>query len=118
MPHIAAEVVQYAASHAGAPSSQPSVGNAGPGGTAPEAPNAAGQNGSGDSTSNNLFATDHGVWVYIQSLEEQFKQMSERVQNMETTERTQEQQIAYLTNQVTILRQLLDEKTEPAKKVD
>ena len=118
MPHIAAEVVQYAASHAGAPGSQPAASNAGSGGAASEAPNNAGQNGSGDSTNNNLFATDHGIWVYIQSLEEQFKQLNERVQTMETTERTQEQQIAYLTNQVTILRQQLDEKTETAKKVD
>ncbi|RYP74657.1 hypothetical protein DL771_002923 [Monosporascus sp. 5C6A] len=125
----AADAARYAASAAGAQGnasgSQPVTGNpggqqsvAGPGG-ASEAPGGPGQSGgSGDSSSNNLFATDHGIWVYVQSLEDQFKQLSERVQAMEATERTQEQQISYLTSQVTLLRSQLDAKTDTAQKID
>ncbi|RYP16987.1 hypothetical protein DL767_010096 [Monosporascus sp. MG133] len=125
----AADAARYAASAAGAQGnasgSQPVTGNpggqqsvAGPG-SASEAPGGPGQSsGSGDSSSNNLFATDHGIWVYVQSLEDQFKQLSERVQAMEATERTQEQQISYLTSQVTLLRSQLETKTDTPQKID
>lgn len=126
----AADAARYAASAAGTqvnpPGSQSAAGSAGgqqglpgPGGTAPETPNAPGQNGgSGDSSSNNLFATDHGIWVYVHSLEDQFRQLSDRVQAMEATERTQEEQISYLTSQVTLLRSQLDAKTDAPQKID
>lgn len=126
----AADAARYAASAAGAQvnaaGSQSATGNAGgqqniagPGGAAPEGAGAPGQSsGSGDSSSNNIFATDNGVWVYVHSLEEQFRQLSERVQAMESTERTQEQQISYLTSQVTLLRGQLDAKSETAQKMD
>lgn len=122
----AADAARYAASAVNAPGSQPATGNAsgqqsiaGPSGAAPEGASAPGQNnGSGDSSSNNIFATDHGLWVYVHSLEDQFRQLSERVQAMESTERTQEQQISYLTSQVTLLRGQLDAKTETPQKID
>ncbi|KAI5923349.1 hypothetical protein F4810DRAFT_701307 [Camillea tinctor] len=72
-----------------------------------------GQNGeSGDSSSNNIFATDQGIWAYIHSLEEQVRQLNDRVQAMEATERAQEEKITYLTNEVTTLRNQADAKTE------
>ncbi|RYO87680.1 hypothetical protein DL766_002064 [Monosporascus sp. MC13-8B] len=125
----AADAARYAASAAGAQGnasgSQSVTGNAGGqqsvagAGGASEVPGGPGQSGgSGDSSSNNLFATDHGIWVYVQSLEDQFKQLSERVQAMEATERTQEQQISYLTSQVTLLRSQLDAKTDTPQKID
>ncbi|KAI3322232.1 hypothetical protein HD806DRAFT_143288 [Xylariaceae sp. AK1471] len=68
-----------------------------PSGTAPNG-------GSGDSTSNNIFATDHGIWAYIHSLEEHVRQLSDRVHAMEATERSQEEKIDYLTTEVATLR--------------
>lgn len=126
----AADAARYAASaanaQANAPGSQSITGNvdgqpsiAGSAGAAPQAPGAPAQNsGSGDSSSNNLFATDHGIWVYVHSLEDQFRQLSERVQAMEATERTQEQQISYLTSQVTLLKSRLEAKVEAPPKTD
>ncbi|KAI0404301.1 hypothetical protein F4802DRAFT_615882 [Xylaria palmicola] len=72
-------------------------------------PSGTGQNGSsGDSTSNNLFATDQGLWAYIHSLEEQVRQLGDRVQAMESSERSQEEKIAYLTTEVATLRAQAD----------
>lgn len=48
--------------------------------------------GSGDS-SNNLFASDQRVWVYVQSLEDKVKQLSEKVHAMEGKEKSQEEKI-------------------------
>ncbi|KAH9902154.1 hypothetical protein F4778DRAFT_770918 [Xylariomycetidae sp. FL2044] len=79
---------------------------------------AAGQNGgSGDSTSNNLFATDQGIWAYIHSLEEHVRQLSERVQAMEASEKSKEEKIAHLeaserSNEEKIA-QLLRNQNEP-----
>ncbi|KAI0099894.1 hypothetical protein GGR51DRAFT_533982 [Nemania sp. FL0031] len=68
-------------------------------------PSGAGQNGSsGDSTSNNLFATDQGIWAYIHSLEDQVRHLGDRVHVMEANERSREEKITYLTTEVTALR--------------
>lgn len=69
--------------------------------------------GSGDSNTNNIFATDHGIWAYIHNLEEKLKQLVDRVQSMEQAERLQEAKIEQLTLEITTLRTLLDTKTEP-----
>ncbi|KAI2613553.1 uncharacterized protein GGS25DRAFT_467701 [Hypoxylon fragiforme] len=82
-----------------------------------QAPDVPSQNGgSGDSSSNNIFATDQGIWVYIHSLEEQVKQLGERVQTMEAMGRSQEEKITYLTNEVTVLRGQVETKTESMDK--
>ncbi|KAI1333272.1 hypothetical protein F5Y16DRAFT_8600 [Xylariaceae sp. FL0255] len=80
---------------------------------------APGQNGgSGDST-NNIFATDQGIWAYIHNLEEQVRLLNERVQALETTERAQEDKIANLTGEVTVLRaQMEPSKRDATEKVD
>ncbi|KAI1760967.1 hypothetical protein GGR53DRAFT_54890 [Hypoxylon sp. FL1150] len=76
---------------------------------------APGQNGgSGDSTSNNIFATDQGIWAYIHSLEEQVRQLNERVQTMEAAGRSQEEKITYLAGEVTALRSQAEVKSDAA----
>ncbi|KAI1120003.1 hypothetical protein F5Y10DRAFT_142646 [Nemania abortiva] len=75
----------------------------GPGHT--RTPSGAGQNGSSsDSTSNNLFATDQGLWAYIHSLEDQVRNLGDRVHAMEANERSREEKITYLTTEVATLR--------------
>ncbi|KAI1083223.1 hypothetical protein F5B20DRAFT_451656 [Whalleya microplaca] len=77
-----------------------------------------GQNGgSGDSSSNNIFATDHGIWAYIHSLEEQVRQLSDRVQAMEATERSHEDKITYLTNELSSLRSQVEMKSDVTDKL-
>ncbi|KAI0817764.1 hypothetical protein GGR55DRAFT_38105 [Xylaria sp. FL0064] len=72
-------------------------------------PSGAGQNGSsGDSTTNNLFATDQGVWAYIHSLEEQVRTLGDRVQVMEASWRSQDDKVTSLTTEVATLRAQLD----------
>ncbi|KAI1804985.1 hypothetical protein F4811DRAFT_561420 [Daldinia bambusicola] len=122
----AVDAARYAAS-AGAiqsstPASQSASGNSGQqmvagSGGAHHATNGPGQNaGSGDSTSNNIFATDQGIWAYIHGLEEQVRQLNERVQAMEATGRSQEEKITYLTNEMTALRGEGEIKTDVADK--
>ncbi|KAI1504368.1 hypothetical protein F5X99DRAFT_37255 [Biscogniauxia marginata] len=119
----AADAARYAASaaalgQAGGAASQAAPGNSSQQILAGEVdqsrtPSGPGQNGgSGDSSSNNIFATDQGIWAYIHSLEEQVRQLSERVQAMEAMERAQEEKITYLTNEVTTLRNQADAKTD------
>lgn len=75
------------------------------------------QNGaSGDSASNNMFATDQGFWTYIHALEEQVRQVNDRLSAMEATERSQEERINYLTTEVESLRHQLDAR--PAVETD
>ncbi|KAF2968231.1 hypothetical protein GQX73_g5326 [Xylaria multiplex] len=72
-------------------------------------PSGAAQNGgSGDSTSNNLFASDQGIWAYIHNLEEQVRLLNDRVQAMEAAERSREDKITYLTTEVATLRAQAD----------
>ncbi|KAI1395203.1 hypothetical protein F4819DRAFT_203674 [Hypoxylon fuscum] len=124
----AADAARYAAS-AGAvqgppPTSQNTSGSStqqvvpGPGVGQSQTSTGPGQNGgSGDSSSNNIFATDQGIWAYIHNLEEQVRQLNERVQTIEATGRTQEEKIAYLTNEVTALRSQAETKTDAADKI-
>lgn len=87
-----------------------------PGGVHSHTSNGAGQNGgSGDSTSNNIFATDHGIWTYIHGLEESLKELSGRVFVLEQTEKGHENKITDLTNEVMTLRKQLEEKTDAAE---
>ncbi|ORY65930.1 uncharacterized protein BCR38DRAFT_338963 [Pseudomassariella vexata] len=75
-----------------------------------------GQNGgSGDSTSNNIFATDQGIWAYIHSLEESIRDLGGRVQILEQTERSQEDKITVLAAEAAHLREQLEAKTNPAE---
>ncbi|KAI5861816.1 hypothetical protein GGS23DRAFT_575026 [Durotheca rogersii] len=72
-----------------------------------------GQNGSGDSSSNNIFATDQGIWAYIHSLEEQVRHLNDRVQALEATERSHEEKITYLADEMTVLRGQVEIKADP-----
>ncbi|KAI1461625.1 hypothetical protein F4805DRAFT_412777 [Annulohypoxylon moriforme] len=122
----AADAARYAASAGGlqgtAPASQPASGSSGqttapgPAVDHPHAP--SDQNGgSGDSSSNNIFATDQGIWAYIHGLEEQVRQLNERVQAMEATGRSQEEKITYLTNEVATLQSQAEVKADVAEKL-
>ncbi|KAI1473746.1 hypothetical protein F4774DRAFT_403177 [Daldinia eschscholtzii] len=128
VPGFAVDAARYAASagavQGSASASQPAPGGsgqqivAGAGVGHPHAPNGPGPNGgSGDSTSNNIFATDQGIWAYIHGLEEQVRQLNERVQAMEATGRSQEEKITHLTNEMTALRGETEIKTDVADKV-
>ncbi|KAI1814493.1 hypothetical protein GGS20DRAFT_585482 [Poronia punctata] len=64
--------------------------------------------GSGDSTSNNIFATDQGIWTYIHSLEDQVRMLSDRVHGLEASERAGDEKLAYLTTEVATLRAQID----------
>ncbi|EKD19336.1 uncharacterized protein L3040_009224 [Drepanopeziza brunnea f. sp. 'multigermtubi'] len=73
--------------------------------------------GSGDS-SNNLFASgDRGMWNYVQQLEGQVKQLSEKVQAMESNEKSQEDKIGQLCEEVMRLRRLLDSPSQPQQSI-
>ncbi|KAE8452188.1 hypothetical protein EG329_001655 [Mollisiaceae sp. DMI_Dod_QoI] len=68
--------------------------------------------GSGGS-SNNLFAAgDSGVWAYVQSLEDKVKQLSEKVQVMESKEKSQEDKINRLSEEVFSLRNQLNAQNQ------
>ncbi|KAI1447706.1 hypothetical protein F5Y02DRAFT_378261 [Annulohypoxylon stygium] len=119
----AADAARYAASAGGlqgtAPASQPGSGSSGqpvvPGPGVDHAHATTEQNGgSGDSTSNNIFATDQGIWAYIHGLEEQVRQLNERVQTMEANGRSQDEKITYLTNEVATLQSQVEVKTDAA----
>ncbi|KAI1334731.1 hypothetical protein F5Y15DRAFT_400182 [Xylariaceae sp. FL0016] len=124
----AADAARYAASAAGAPvtapPSQPGSGSSNqqqiiPGPVINHTRTSSGPNqngGSGDSSSNNIFATDQGIWAYIHNLEEQVRQLSERVLAMETNERTQEERIASLSHEVTTLMTQLEPRTDVTEK--
>lgn len=69
--------------------------------------------GSGDS-SNNLFASgDRGVWNYVQQLEDKVKQLSEKVQAMESNEKDQADKINHLSEEVMSLRRQLNAQSQP-----
>ncbi|KAI1163644.1 hypothetical protein F5B18DRAFT_618627 [Nemania serpens] len=116
----AADAARFAASVVGvqATTSQPGSGSSAQQHIPPvpstghtQTPSGTGQTGSsGDSTSNNLFATDQGVWAYIHSLEEQVRHLGDRVHAMEATERSREEKIDYLTTEVATLRAQADLK--------
>jgi HPt (histidine-containing phosphotransfer) domain-containing protein len=56
----------------------------------------------GDSA--NLFSSERGVWTYVQSLEEKVDRLTERVVGMEGVERSQEERIRKLVEEVEGLR--------------
>ncbi|OBT70144.1 hypothetical protein VE03_00371 [Pseudogymnoascus sp. 23342-1-I1] len=58
----------------------------------------------GPDTSTNLFSSERGVWTYIQSLEEKVDRLTERVVGMEGVERSQEERIRKLVEEVEVLR--------------
>ncbi|KAI1177418.1 hypothetical protein F4777DRAFT_204413 [Nemania sp. FL0916] len=72
--------------------------------------------GSGDSASNNIFATDQGVWAYIQALDNQMRQLEERVRVLETTKRSDEEKIAYLTTELATVRAQADLNSNVSEK--
>ncbi|KAI0160355.1 hypothetical protein GGR57DRAFT_457337 [Xylariaceae sp. FL1272] len=110
----AAEAAKYAASAvsgqgtasqpgSGSSLHQPMVGSSGTGHarntSIPE------QNGgSGDSTSNNLFASEAGIWTYITELEGRVRSLTDRVQHLEASEKLQEDRIMHLASEVATLR--------------
>ncbi|KAI1101122.1 hypothetical protein F4804DRAFT_317028 [Jackrogersella minutella] len=123
---VAADAARYAASGGGlqgpAPVSQAAPGNSGqavaPGPGVGHPHMSSGQNGgSGDSSSNNIFATDQGIWAYIHGLEEQVRQLNDRVQAMEATGRSQEEKITYLTDELTALHSQIEIKTDLTDKI-
>lgn len=63
----------------------------------------AGQQGD---SSNNLFSSERGVWTYVQSLEEKVDRLTERVVGMEGVERSQEDRIRKLVEEVEGLRRV------------
>ncbi|KAF4774588.1 hypothetical protein HER10_EVM0001295 [Colletotrichum scovillei] len=66
------------------------------------------QPGSGAENGGNMFATDPGVWAYIQSLEEKVKQLSDKVTAFEKAESAKQAQIGLLTSEVTGLKKQLE----------
>ncbi|KAH6660098.1 hypothetical protein BKA67DRAFT_40015 [Truncatella angustata] len=78
--------------------------------SAPQATSGLGENG--DGSTNNLFASDQGIWVYIHNLEESLKELSGRVATLEQTERSQEERVVQLTDEVTMLRAQLEPKSD------
>lgn len=68
--------------------------------------------GNGDS-SNNLFASgERGMWNYVQQLEGQVKQLSDEVHTMKSNEKSQENKISQLSEEVMQLRRLLDAQNQ------
>ncbi|KAI0433638.1 hypothetical protein F5Y09DRAFT_53319 [Xylaria sp. FL1042] len=116
----AADAARFAATAASVASAQAATSQTGSGSSTQQippgsgtgharAPSGTGQNGSsGDSTTNNLFATDQGVWAYIHSLEEQVRLLGDRVQVMEASWRSQDDKVVCLTTEVATLRAQLD----------
>ncbi|KAK8049805.1 hypothetical protein PG994_011535 [Apiospora phragmitis] len=68
--------------------------------------------GSGDSTSNNIFATDQGIWAYIHSLEERLTETNTRVSLLEQSEKNHKEDFAHLMDEVVSLRKQLEMKEE------
>jgi hypothetical protein len=65
------------------------------------------QQGSGDNSANLFAGGDRGVWQYVQTLEERVKQLSEKVVNMESTEKSQGDKVKRLEEEVNYLRSQL-----------
>ncbi|KAK1962947.1 hypothetical protein LY78DRAFT_585680 [Colletotrichum sublineola] len=63
---------------------------------------------SGAENGGNMFATDPGVWAYIQSLEDKVKQLSDKVTAFEKAESAKQAQIGLLTSEVTGLKKQLE----------
>ncbi|KAH6686510.1 chorion transcription factor Cf2 [Verticillium dahliae] len=73
--------------------------------------------GGGAENGGNMFATDPGVWTYIQTLETQVKQLSENVAAMQKADSAKQAQIGLLTTEMTALKkQLQAQESEAAAK--
>lgn len=84
-------------------------------GPQPASSTAPSQNGgSGDSSSNNIFATDQGIWAYIHSLEERLTETNTRVSLLEQSEKNHKEDYAHLRDEVASLRKQLEMKEEAA----
>lgn len=66
----------------------------------------------GDGSANSFLGADQSIWVYIHNLEENFKEMSARVENLEQSERSHEERIVQLNDEVAMLRAQLEMKTD------
>ncbi|KAJ0300717.1 hypothetical protein COL5a_006582 [Colletotrichum fioriniae] len=75
------------------------------------------QPGSGAENGGNMFATDPGVWAYIQSLEDKVKQLSDKVTAFEKAESAKQAQIGLLTSEVTGLKKQLEARGDEATEV-
>lgn len=75
------------------------------------------QSGSGTENGGNMFATDPGVWAYIQSLEDKVKQLSDKVTAFEKAESAKQAQIGLLTSEVTGLKKQLEARDVEATEV-
>lgn len=64
----------------------------------------SGSGSGGSGSSNNLFSSERGVWTYVQNLEEKVNQLTERVVGMEKVERSREERIRVLMEEVEMLR--------------
>ncbi|CZT03463.1 hypothetical protein WAI453_012322 [Rhynchosporium graminicola] len=63
---------------------------------------------------NNLFASgDRGVWNYVQQLEDKVKMLSEKVQTMENTEKSQEDRFNQLLEELMSLRRQVNGQNPP-----
>ncbi|KAK2047102.1 hypothetical protein LZ31DRAFT_461184 [Colletotrichum somersetense] len=75
------------------------------------------QPASGAENGGNMFATDPGVWAYIQSLEDKVKQLSDKVTAFEKAESAKQAQIGLLTSEVTGLKKQLEARDAEATEV-
>ncbi|KAI1001683.1 hypothetical protein K3495_g6518 [Podosphaera aphanis] len=67
-----------------------------------------------ESTDNNLFSSgEKGVWAYVQTLEERVKELSDKVQSMESIEKAKENKISQLSAEILSLRSQIDTTTSP-----
>ncbi|KAE9581109.1 hypothetical protein CGMCC3_g3199 [Colletotrichum fructicola] len=64
--------------------------------------------GSGTENGNNMFATDPGLWAYVQNLEEKVKQLSDKITAFEKADTAKQAQIGLLTSEVTGLKKQLE----------
>ncbi|KAI8227790.1 Transcriptional regulator CRZ1 [Colletotrichum sp. SAR 10_99] len=86
---------------------RPSERNTSPVFAAPAGAHARGA-GSGTENGNNMFATDPGLWAYVQNLEEKVKQLSDKITAFEKADTAKQAQIGLLTSEVTGLKKQLE----------
>ncbi|TAQ89679.1 hypothetical protein B7494_g1984 [Chlorociboria aeruginascens] len=68
--------------------------------------------GSGDSSSNLFAAGEPRVWAYVQTLEAQVKQLSDKVLAMESKEKSQEEIVGRLSDEITSLKTQLNTQVD------
>ncbi|KAF4636104.1 hypothetical protein G7Y89_g1999 [Cudoniella acicularis] len=73
--------------------------------------------GSGNSNTNLFAAGERGVWAYVQTLEDQVKQLSEKVQVMEGKEKSQEDKINRLSEEIFSLKSQLNAQNSSQNQV-